>query len=77
MGERVKMADTMKWRLLIVCVLGLALKIEKVTSSKDILKKMTIGFSKVLEDCKNEVRINTATYRCYFLNMLKTRTKLL
>lgn len=52
-----KMADTMKWRVFMVCVLALVLKVEKVTSSQEILKKMTIGFSKVLEQCKNEVRI--------------------
>lgn len=48
-----KMAANTKWRaVLLICA---AISLKEVTGSQEVMKKLTGGFAKVLESCKNEV----------------------
>ncbi|XP_049877435.1 general odorant-binding protein 1-like [Pectinophora gossypiella] len=50
------MAASSKWRLVSICVIALTLQVDRVKSSAEIMKKMTLGFSKALEQCKQEMK---------------------
>ncbi|XP_072942524.1 general odorant-binding protein 1-like [Epargyreus clarus] len=51
------MAANTKWRLVAICVVSLAFNVDIAISSQEIMKKLTTGFSKVLDQCKQELNL--------------------
>ncbi|CAG4989301.1 unnamed protein product [Colias eurytheme] len=49
------MASRTRWRLLAVC--AVCLQILEVQSSQEIMKKLTTGFAKALDECKKELNL--------------------
>lgn len=48
-----KMASDIKWRIvLVVCAV---MKMGDVLASQEVMTKMTVGFAKVMQECRNEV----------------------
>lgn len=54
------MADA-RWR--VVCVVCALCLTSAVLASQDLMVKMTKGFSKVVDDCKTEVRSRSINFK--------------
>lgn len=56
------MTSNTKWRLIAFCIFGSTLKVNRVDASQEVMKKLTLGFSKALDQCKTEVSEKTNNY---------------
>lgn len=59
------MASNTKW-LFAICLFGLAVKINRVATSQEVMKKLTLGFAKALDQCKTEVRVSAIFRKRHF-----------
>nr|AAF06143.1 pheromone binding protein [Yponomeuta cagnagella] len=51
------MALLTRWRMLALIAACLAVRLDWAMASQDIMKKLTVGFSKALDQCKTELAI--------------------